>query len=49
MGTNTCTEILQKAQDKNLSCISITDLHAKHEGLDNPKIRNIFKGKIIRG
>ena len=50
-GTNTCTEILQKAQDKNLSYISITDHNTckAYEELDNPKIRNIFKGKIIRG
>jgi len=50
-GTNNCTEILQKAQDKNLSYISITDHNTckAYEELSNPEIRNVFKGKIIRG
>lgn len=50
-GTNTCTEILEKAQKKNLSYISITDHNTcrAYEELKNSKIRNIFKGKIIKG
>ena len=50
-GTNTCTEVLGKAQSKNLSYISITDHNTckAYEEISNPEIRNIFKGKIIRG
>lgn len=50
-GTNTCAEILKKAQSKNLSYISITDHNTckAYEELVNPEIRNIFKGKIING
>lgn len=50
-GTNTCAEILQKAQDKNLSYISLTDHNTckGYEELSNHEIRNIFKGKIITG
>lgn len=50
-GTNTCKEILEKAQKKNLSYISITDHNncGAYNELAKPEIRNIFKGKIIRG
>ena len=50
-GTNTCEEILQKAQSKNLSYISITDHNTckAYEELVNPEIRKIFRGKIITG
>lgn len=50
-GTNTCKEILEKAQKNNLSYISITDHNncGVYKELANPEIRNIFKGKIIRG
>lgn len=50
-GTNTSTEILKKAQEKNLSYISITDHNTcnAYEELVNPEIRKIFKGKIIKG
>ena len=50
-GTNTCTEILKKAQSKNLDYISITDHNTckAYEELVNLEIRNIFKGKIING
>ena len=48
-GTHTCTEILKKAQEKNLSHISITDHNTckAYEELVNPEIRKVFKGKII--
>lgn len=50
-GTNTCMEILQKAQNKNLNYISITDHNTckVYEELKNPEIRKNFSGKIIRG
>lgn len=50
-GTNTCKEILKKAQEKNLTYISITDHNncKVYEDLKNPEIRKIFKGKILRG
>lgn len=50
-GTNTCKEILEKAQKNNLSYISITDHNncRVYKELANQEIRNIFKGKIIRG
>lgn len=50
-GTNTCNEILQKAQNKNLNYISITDHNTckVYEELKNPEIRKNFSGKIIRG
>ena len=50
-GTNTCKEILEKAKKNNLSYISITDHNncGVYKELVNPEIRNIFKGKIIRG
>ncbi len=50
-GTNTCTEILKKAQEKKLSYISITDHNTckAYDELNNPETRGIFKGKIIKG
>ena len=50
-GTNTCKEILQKAQNKKLNYISITDHNTcnAYNELKKSEIRNIYKGKIIRG
>lgn len=50
-GTNTCEEILKKAEEKKLSYISITDHNTcnAYKELSNPEIRGIFKGKIING
>ena len=50
-GTNTCTEILKKAESKKLEIISITDHNTckAYEELTKPEIRNSFNGKIIRG
>ena len=50
-GTKTVTEILKIAQEKELNCIVITDHNTcnAYKELENPEIRNLFKGKIIRG
>lgn len=50
-GTNTCTEIMEKAQNKELSYISIADHNTcgAYDELKNNNIRNLFKGKIIPG
>lgn len=50
-GTDTVTELLEKAEQQNLEIISITDhdtLEAYKE-LENSEIRNKFKGEIITG
>lgn len=50
-GTNTCKEILEKAERLKLNIISITDHNTCKEYGDllNPEVRKIFSGKIIRG
>ena len=50
-GTCSVKEILQKAQEKNLECISITDHDTclAYKELEEPTTRNIYKGKIISG
>lgn len=50
-GTNTCIEILEKAQKYELKVISITDHNTckAYEELHNSIVRDIFKGKIITG
>lgn len=50
-GTNTCKEILEIAEKKQLSIISVTDHNNcdAYNDLLNPEIRKIFSGKIIRG
>lgn len=50
-GTNTCTEILEKAQDKQLSYISITDHNTckAYDELKQLNIKELYDGKIITG
>lgn len=50
-GTNTCTEILKKAEEKQLTYISITDHNTckAYDELKNSNIRQLYKGKIIKG
>lgn len=50
-GTNSCKELLEKAERKNLKYISLTDHNTckGYKDLIKPEIRNIYKGKIISG
>lgn len=50
-GTDTVTELLEKAEQQNLEIISITDHDTVdgYEELKNSEIRNKFKGEIITG
>lgn len=50
-GTNTCTEILKKAQNKQLSYISITDHNTckAYDELKQLNIKELYNGKIIPG
>lgn len=50
-GTDSCEQLLKKAQEKELTYISITDHNTcnAYKELENPNVRNIFKGKIING
>ena len=50
-GTNTCTEILKKAEEKNLTYISITDHNTckAYDELRKINIKNFYTGKIIKG
>ncbi|MBQ2938673.1 MAG: PHP domain-containing protein [Clostridia bacterium] len=50
-GTNTCTEILKKAEEKQLTYISITDHNTckAYEELKNLNIKELYKGRIIKG
>lgn len=50
-GTDTVTELLEKAEQQNLEIISITDHDTVdgYEELKNSEIRNKFKGQIITG
>lgn len=50
-GTNTCTEILEKAQNKQLSYISITDHNTckAYDELKQLNIKELYDGKIITG
>lgn len=51
-GSQTVAEVLELAQKSGAKIISITDhdnVGAYHEMEQNPKVRNIFKGKIIPG
>ena len=50
-GTNTCTEILKKAQNKQLSYISITDHNTckAYDELKQLNIKELYNGKIITG
>ena len=50
-GTSTPKELLEKAQQKKLTIISITDHNTvgAYEELKNPNIRGKFEGMIIPG
>ena len=50
-GSDSCTEILKRVQERNLSTISITDHNTalSYEELENIKIQDFYKGKIIPG
>lgn len=50
-GTSTVQELLQEAQTKGLTLLSITDHNTieAYRELSNPTIRNIFKGSILPG
>lgn len=50
-GTNTCTEILKKAEEKKLTYISITDHNTckAYDELRKINIKNFYTGKIIKG
>lgn len=50
-GTESCSTVLRKCQEKNLDYISITDHNTAlvYEELENTDIRNLYKGKIISG
>ena len=50
-GTESCTTILKKCQEKNLSYISITDHNTAlaYEELEKLNVKSLFNGKIIPG
>lgn len=50
-GSDTCTEILENVQRRNLDIISITDHNTAlaYEELENLEVNKFFKGKIIPG
>lgn len=50
-GSDSCTEILKRVQERNLSTISITDHNTalSYEELENIEIQDLYKGKIIPG
>ena len=50
-GTESCTTILKKCQEKNLSYISITDHNTAlaYEELEKINVKSLFNGKIIPG
>ena len=50
-GTNSVTEILQKAEELKLEYISITDHNTceAHEELENIDVSKYYSGKIITG
>lgn len=50
-GTESCTTVLKKCQEKNLSYISITDHNTAlaYEELEKLNLKSLFNGKIIPG
>ena len=50
-GSDSCTEILKRVQERNLNTISITDHNTalSYEELENIEIQNFYKGNIIPG
>ena len=50
-GTESCTTVLKKCQEKNLSYISITDHNTAlaYEELERLDVKSLFTGKIIPG
>ena len=50
-GTESCTNVLKKCQEKNLTYISITDHNTAlaYNELENIDVKSLFKGKIIPG
>ena len=50
-GTESCTTVLKKCQEKNLSYISITDHNTAlaYEELEKLDVKSLFTGKIIPG
>lgn len=50
-GTDTCVDILKKAEEKHLSVISITDHNTMlaYSELENINIKEYYSGKIIQG
>ena len=50
-GSESCTTVLKKCQEKNLNCISITDHNTAlaYKELEKMDIKSIYSGKIIPG
>ena len=48
-GTESCSTVLKKCQEKNLNFISITDHNTTKQYQDEALQKNIFTGKIIKG